>query len=68
MVHQKAFDILRATIVKDMDYPDYSETFDVYTDASVTQLGAVITQKNRPLAFFSRKFSDVQKQYSVTKN
>ena len=24
-------------------YPDYSETFEVYTDASATQLGAVIT-------------------------
>ena len=48
-------------------YPDYSETFEVYTDASATQLGAVITQKNRPLAFFSRKLSDTQKRYSVTK-
>jgi hypothetical protein len=27
----------------------------------------VITQDNRPLAFFSRKLSDTQKRYSVTK-
>ena len=27
----------------------------------------MITQKNRPLAFFSRKLSDTQKRYSVTK-
>ena len=46
-------------------YPDYSEPFEIYTDASATQLGAVITQKNRPLAFFSRKLSDTQKRYSV---
>jgi hypothetical protein len=31
------------------------------------QLGAVITQGNRPIAFFSRKLSKVQTKYSVTK-
>ncbi len=29
-------------------------------------LGAVITQDNRPIAFFSRKLSKMQKKYSVT--
>ena len=40
----------------------------MYTDASSTQLGSVITQSNRPLAFFSRKLSDTQQKYSVTEN
>jgi hypothetical protein len=31
------------------------------------QLGAVITQDNRPIAFFSRKLSETQTKYSVTK-
>ncbi len=31
------------------------------------QLGAVITQENRPIAFFSRKLSTTQRKYSVTK-
>jgi hypothetical protein len=35
-------------------------------DASSTQLGAVITQDNRPIAFFSRKLSEMQQKYSVT--
>jgi len=48
-------------------YPDYSEVFEIYTDASSKQLGAVITQKNRPIAFFSRKLSVAQHKYSVTK-
>ncbi len=35
-------------------------------DTSSTQLGAVITQDNRPIAFFSRKLSETQQKYSVT--
>jgi hypothetical protein len=40
--------------------------FEIYTDASSTQLGAVITQDNRPIVFFSRKLSKMQQKYSVT--
>ncbi len=47
-------------------YPDYSKGFEIYTDASSKQLGAVITQDNRPIAFFSRKLSKMQRKYSVT--
>ena len=51
-VHQEAFNLIKATIAQDvvLDYPDYSQPFEIYTDASVTQLGAVITQNNIPLA------------------
>ena len=46
-VHQIAFNLVKATIVQDvvLAVPDYSEPFEIYTDASATQLGAVITQK-----------------------
>ena len=40
--------------------------FEIYTDASSIQLGAVITQDNRPKAFFSRKLFEMQQIYSVT--
>ncbi len=40
--------------------------FGIYTDASSMQLGGVITQDNRPIAFFSRKLSKMQQKYSVT--
>jgi hypothetical protein len=40
--------------------------FVIYTDASATQLRAMITQDNKPIAFFSRKLSKTQQKYSVT--
>ena len=52
-VHQTAFDNVKATIAKE----------EIYTDASTTQLGAVITQDIRPIAFFSRKLSVTQAKY-----
>jgi hypothetical protein len=47
-------------------YPDYSQEFDVYTDSSKFQLGAVINQNTRPLAFFSRKLNKAQHNFSMT--
>jgi hypothetical protein len=68
-VHQRAFDHVKATIAKDvvLAYLDYSKVFDIHTDASSKQLGAVMTQDNRPIAFFSPKLSNTQCKYSVTK-
>ena len=67
-VPQKAFDVVKATITKDvvLAYPDYSKEFEIYTDALSKQLGSVITQGNRSLAFFSRKLSATQQKYSMT--
>jgi hypothetical protein len=67
-IHQEAFDNVKATIAKEvvLAYPDFSKTFEIYTDASTMQLGAVITQDNRPIAFFSRNLSEMQCKYSVT--
>ncbi len=61
--------MVKGTIAKDvvLAYPDYSMEFEIYTDASSKQLGSVITQGNRPLAFFSRKLLITQQKYSVTK-
>jgi hypothetical protein len=60
---------IKATITTEvvLAYPDYSKVFKIYTDASSKQLGVVITQDNRPIAFFGRKFSIAQRKYSVTK-
>jgi hypothetical protein len=68
-VHQRAFDHVKATIAREvvLAYPDYSKVFEIYTDASSKQLGAVTTQENRPIVFFCRKLSTTQCKYSVTK-
>ena len=54
-IHQTAFDNVKATIAKEvvLAYPDFSKIFEIYTDASTTQLGAVITQNNWPIAFLT---------------
>ena len=66
--HQKAFDEIKKILARDvmLAYPDFSIPFEVYTDASTRQLGAVIVQNNRPIAYFSRKLSSAQEKYSVT--
>jgi hypothetical protein len=68
-VHQRAFNHVKATITREvvLAYPDFSKVFEIYTDALSKQLGAVITQENRPIAFFSWKLSTMQHKYSVTK-
>jgi len=67
-IHQIAFDTVKTTIAKEvvLAYPDFTKPFDIYTDASTKQLGSVITQDNRPIAFFSRKLSDAQSKYTIT--
>jgi hypothetical protein len=57
-IHQQAFDNVKITVAKEvvLAYPDFTKPFEIYTDTSRTQLGAVITQGNRPIVFFSRTF------------
>jgi hypothetical protein len=68
-VHQRVFDQTKATIAIEvvLAYPDYSKVFEIYTGALSKQLGAVITQENRPIVFFSQKLPTMQHKYSVTK-
>ena len=63
------FNNVNATIARNgsLAYPDYSQGFKINNDSSKSLLGVVITQNNRPLAFFSRKLSLTQQKYSMTK-
>ena len=67
-VEQKAFEAVKRAVGREalLAYPDFNEEFDIYTDASDYQLGAVISQKGKPIAFYSRKLTDAQTCYTTT--
>ena len=56
-VEQKAFDTMKKIVSREtlLAYPHFSEPFEIHTDASHTQLGAVISQNGKPIAFYSQK-------------
>ena len=62
-----AFDTIKAILSSDvlLRYPDHNKPFHVYTDASDLQLGTVIVQDNRPVAFYSHKLNAAQCNYTT---
>ena len=66
--HQDAFTLMKQTIAKDtlLAFPNFSKPFTIHTDASKVQLGAVISQDERPIAFYSRKLNPAQTRYTIT--
>jgi hypothetical protein len=67
-VEQKAFDTMKCIISREtlLAYPNFNKPFIIHTNASHTQLGAVISQDNKPIAFYSRKLNPAQTRYTVT--
>ncbi len=65
---QAAFDQMKKIISREvlLVYPNFSQPFEIHTDASHMQLGVVILQNGRPIAFYSRKLNDAQKCYTTT--
>ena len=49
-----------------ISYPDCKIPFKFHTDASDKQLGAVISNHNKHIAFFSRISSNPQRSYTMT--
>ena len=67
-VEQMAFNKIKQIVGCEtlLSYPDFNLPFEIHTDASHNQLGAVISQNNKPIAFYSRKLQPAQRQYTTT--
>lgn len=64
---QKAFEAIKQMISKEtlLTFPNFQKPFHVHADASKYQLGAVISQDNHPIAFYSRKLTSAQINYTT---
>jgi hypothetical protein len=67
--HQQAFDknkVIETEVL--LSYSDFNKLyfFHLYTDTSDHQLGAVIMQDKKSIAFYSRKLNTAQKRYITT--
>jgi RNase H-like domain found in reverse transcriptase len=64
---QKSFEDITKIVAQEvlLNYPNFNVPFDIFTDASEKQLGVVIMQNNRPIAFYSRKLNPAQCKYTT---
>jgi hypothetical protein len=64
---QEAFEEIKRVMCQKtmLSFPDFSKEFHVYTVASDYQLGGVIMQDDKPLAFYSRKLLLAQMNYTT---
>jgi pullulanase/glycogen debranching enzyme len=61
---QDSVDFMKKNIALEvqLSYPDFNKSFDIYMDASDIQLGAVIAQEGRPIAFHTPESYNLHKK------
>ena len=64
---QKAFEEAKQMVMREviLNYPDFNKPFHIFADASNYQLGSVIMQNEKPLAFYTRKMNKAQAKYTT---
>jgi hypothetical protein len=69
-IHEQAFQHMKQLVAQDttITYPQFDKPFLIHTDPSDKQIGGVVMQDNCPLGFFSKKLTDTQQRYPVTKH
>jgi hypothetical protein len=64
---QSSFEQLK-TILKEqivLKYPDFSQSFEIHTDASKWALGGVLSQNDQPVSFASKTLTSAETRYST---
>ena len=66
--HQKVFDTIKNIVSQEilLRHSYFNKPFEIHTDASKCQLGAIISQKGKPISFYSRKLNSAQVNYTTT--
>ena len=68
---QKSFEQLKSAMISApvLRLPDNSKTYEIFVDASGRAMGAVLMQRHEdglhPVAYYSKKFSQAEKNYAV---
>ena len=47
-------------------YQEFNAPLEIHTDASKLQIGAVVSQKGKPIAFYSQNMNSAQQNYTTT--
>ncbi|GFX69855.1 retrovirus-related Pol polyprotein from transposon 17.6 [Trichonephila clavipes] len=65
---QDSFDKIKRALTEALvlQLPNFTEQFNLFTDATGVGIGAVLNQNHRPIAFASRTLNKAERNYTVT--